>query len=462
MRSRSWLEHAGPLLGAAAEAIWAGGLAAALTGASWAVLTVFAGLTVLAAAFLARRLSRGEGRERAARLLAVTLILVATGALLVAGRAWAHPSLPWQVVRDCGYVGGLVFLGIRLGRAPQSPEAAVGRAVRGFALLCAVLVGAALAGTAPGWAPAAIVAALVVGGLLVAIVRYQALTDLVEPAERLPAWPWLLAVVGAVLGVIAIGALLSQILRVDVVLWALGALAGAARYGLEGLAYLVAYAGAGLVRGITWLLGALHVHALPSADVPTPAPRPPALPQRDAQGLGAWSGSRLIAALLGALVAIGLSVALVAVALRRVRRNVPAEVTVVEEREALVSLRSAAGSFAARLGRRLRRRLPALRRHDPLSPAELVRRRYAELERRLARTGRPRPPGVTVRDYLAAATEAAAPPLETAALPPTEAAPAPSPSADLATLYEVARYSAHTIDAAQAHRFEALARALQA
>ena len=163
--------------------------------------------------------------------------------------------------------------------------------------------------------------------------------------------------------------------------------------------------------------------------------------------------SRLIASAVGALVAIGLSLALVAVALRRFRREPPAEVAVVEDREALATLRSAAAASASRLGRRLRRRLLALRRHDPPSPAELVRQRYAELERRLSRAGRPRPPCVTVRDHLAAAA---------AAEPPETAPPLPSPAVDLAAIYELARYSAHTIDAVQASRFEALARAFDA
>ena len=57
----------------------------------------------------------GDGARRArapARVLAVALILGATGALLVAGRAWAHPSLLWQVARDVVYAGGLVLVGI--------------------------------------------------------------------------------------------------------------------------------------------------------------------------------------------------------------------------------------------------------------------------------------------------------------------------------------------------------------
>lgn len=455
MRSRSWLERAGLVLGAAVEAVWCGGLAAALSGASWVALSVFAWVTVFAAAIVAHRFSRGAAQERMARLLAVTLIVVATGVLLVAGGARGHPSLLWPAVRDFVYVGGLVLLGILLGRDPQSPEAAVRRAVRGFALLCAALVVAALAGSAPGWAPAAVAAALVVGGLLVAIVRYQALTDLVDPADRLPAWPWLLAVVGAVLLVIALGALLSQVLGVRVLLWALAAVGGVLRYALDGVAYLIGTAGAGLLRGIAWLLSVLHVHARDPADVPHLAATPPALKLRHEGGTRLWSGVKPILAAVGALAAIGCSLALVAVALRRFRREPPADALVVEERETLASLSSVAGVFAARFGRRLRRRLLALRRHDPPSPAELVRLRYAELERRHARAGRPRPLGVTVRDHLAALAvrpQGNAPPPETA----------PSVAADLAAVYELARYSAHTIDAAQASRFEALARAFEA
>ena len=167
-----------------------------------------------------------------------------------------------------------------------------------------------------------------------------------------------------------------------------------------------------------------------------------------------WSGSRLLFTAFAALGALGLAFALVAVALRRFRRQPSAEAMVVEEREALVSLRSAAGAFAAALGRRLRRRLPA-RRRDPRSPAELVRRRYAELEQRLAGGGRPRPAGATVRDHLAAAAPASA----DAGRGPVEG---DEPAAELAAIYELARYSHHSVDASQARRFEALARAFGA
>jgi hypothetical protein len=455
MRSRSWLEHAGVALGAAAEGIWTGALAAALTGASGAALIGFACVTVAAAAYLARRFRRGVVGERAARILAVALLLVAAGVLVAAGHAWQHPSPLWLLARDVVYVAGLVLLGIHLGRAPQPPEAAVGRALRSFALLCAVLVCAALAGSAPGWASGAIVASLVAGGLLIATMRYRDLTDLVDPAERLPAWPWLLAVLGTVLAVVAVGALLSQVLRVDVVLGALDVLAGVLRYALDGVAYVIGFAGAWLLRGIAWLLGLIHVHAVHAREVPQLAQRPPVL-RRHAPGIHVPSAVRLIFMTVGALVAVGLSVALVALALRRFRRGLPAEVLVVEEREALASLRSAAGEFAARLGRRLRRLAPRL--HDPRTPAELVRRRYVELERRLSRAGRPRLPGVTVRDHLAAA--AAAPVLA----PPAESGPPLSPpaAADLAAIYELARYSAHDIDVTQARRFEALARVFTA
>jgi hypothetical protein len=428
------------VLGAAAEGIWSGCLAAALTGASAVLLAVFASVTVLAAAQLARRFGRSEERERAARLRAMALILVAAGVLLFAGRTSVHLSSLWLVARDVVYASLLVTLGLSLGSDPPSPEAAVRRAVRGFALLASVVLLAGVAGASPGWAPWAVVASLSAGGLLVAIVRYETLTDLVDPAERLPAWPWLLAVVGVVVVVIAVGALLSQVLRVDALLWVLAVLAGALRYVLVVAGYLIGYAGAGIIRGIVWLVNAIHPHALRTVLRVRPAPKPTLLPRRHAHVFKAWSEFRLVAAALGSLGALALSFALVAVALRRFRRLPPAEVMVVEEREALGSLRSAAGAFAARLGRRLRRRL-ASRRHGPRTPAELVRRRYAELEDRLARAGRPRLPGVTVREHLV-----------------TAAAP-PSPAVDLADIYELARYSAHAVDATEARRFEALARA---
>jgi hypothetical protein len=59
---------------------------------------------------------------------------------------------------------------------------------------------------------------------------------------------------------------------------------------------------------------------------------------------------------------------------------------------------------------------------------------------------------VTVREHLAAVT---APVHETPAF-------GPQPAADLAAIYEVARYSAHAVGAADAQRFEALARAVEA
>lgn len=490
MRSRFVPELAGVALGAAAEGIWAGALAAALTGASAAVLIVFAFVTVLGAALLARRYGAAEGAEhaaatgrepaaeraarmgreraalRAARLRALVLIAVAAGVLLVAGRAWAHPLVFWQIARDIVYAGGLAALGLSLGSDPPAPEAAVRRAVRAFALLGAVLLVAALAGSRPGWAAWAVIASLLVGGLLVAIVRYQVLTDVVDPVERLPAWPWLLAVLGAVLVVIAAGALLSQVLRVDVLLWGLAALAGVLRYGLAGVAYLVGYAGAGLLRAIGWLLGLVHVHALGSVRRPMAAPTTAVLPRHNPASLTVWKRSKLMFTAVAAVAAVALAVALVAIALRRFARKPPAAVLVVEEREALGSLRSAAGAFGARLGRRLRRRLPA-RRVEPRTPAELVRRRYAELEHRLARAGRPRPTGVTVRDHLAAAAEAGqtgkaadlAAMADAADLAAVAEAAAPGAAADLAAIYELARYSAHAVEATQAHRFEALARA---
>ena len=88
-------------------------------------------------------------------------------------------------------------------------------------------------------------AALVAGGLHVAVVRYRSLTDLVADRDRLRAWPWLLAVTAAILGVLAVAALAGQLLDAGgshgLLASALAVLAYAARV----FAYVVGWVGAG-------------------------------------------------------------------------------------------------------------------------------------------------------------------------------------------------------------------------
>ncbi len=333
------------------------------------------------------------------------------------------------------------FLGVRLGGEDLAPEEAVRRAVRGFALLCAVLVCAAVAGVTPGWAAAAVVTALVAGGLLVAVVRYRALTDLVAAADRLPSWPWLLAVTGVILSAVAVAALLGQLLDIHLLRWVLDVL-GAVLSAVFGIiAYAIGWAGAGLLRALQWTLGLLHVRAPHLELKPPPAPRvrvavPPYQP-----AVPGSSATRLVVTVAGALVAVAGSLALVVLALRRLRRRSVSEAAVTEEREALGSLSEAAGAVVGGLGRRLRRRLSRLGRREARSPAELVRLRYAQLEKRLAAGGHVRPPGMTVRDFLASCAAS----ME-----------APVAAGDLAGLYELARYSAQAVAADQAERFEEL------
>jgi hypothetical protein len=425
VRSRSGIEAAGLVFGAAVEGVWAGGLAAALTGVRGPALFLLAFATVLTAALAARWSGQDETRDLAGRFLMVVVVLAAAGVLLAAGRAWAQPSPLWLVTRDVVYAGGLAVLGTRLGRGSHMPGDALRRAVAGFAILCVVVAAASASGPAPGWAAEAVVASLALGGLYVALERYRSLTDLVAPSERLPAWPWLLAVTGALLLVIVAGALASRALTayllpliLDVAVTVLGA----------------------ALRGLTWLLGLLQVHGLPKWEpkaipaLPT-SPSPHRVIEKD---LGAV---KAIVAALAALAAVVLSLALVMVALRRIRRDPPEQVT--EERETLTTLTSAAGDLAARLARRLRRLTP--RRLVARTPTERVRQRYAQLERRLSRAGYLRSSGVTVRGYLEAVAEAS---------PPTNAA-APQ---DLAAIYERARYSGRAVEPAEALRFEALAR----
>jgi Domain of unknown function (DUF4129) len=445
MPSRSSLERAGIALGAVVEGVWCGALAAALTGSAWALLGAFAVVMVMAAAAVTRWTGVAQDRERAGRVAAAALVAAGVVGLFGAGQAWTHDYLLWQVVRDAVFVSGLVLLGIRLGGDDLTPETAVRRAVRGFALLCAVLVCAAIAGSTPGWAAAAVVTALAAGGLLIAVMRYRWLTDLVAASDRLPSWPWLLAVTGAILCVVAIAALLSQLMDVDLLRWLLGAAAAVLSTALDAIIYAVGWAGAGLARALGWVLSLFHVRA-PHLDLkPPPASRvkvavPPYRP-----AVPGSSATRLVVTVAGALVAVVASLAVVVFALRRLRRRSAADEAIEEEREALGSLREAAGAAAVRLGRRLRR-FASLGRREARSPAELLRLRYAQLEQRLTAVGRPRPLGVTVREYL---TQCAA------------AMEVPPPAADLAGLYELARYSAHAVDEAQARRFDELAQALR-
>ena len=446
MRSRSALEGIGLALGAALEGVWCGAVAAVLTGSSWALLTVFAVATAAAAAVIAEWTGASAGRDRAGRVAAAVLVATAIVVLLVAGRAWAHDYILWQVVRDALFVGLLAVLGIRLGGEEPSPEGAVRRAVRAFVLLCAVLVFAAAAGSTPGWATAAVVVALLAGVLLVAVMRYLALTDLVAEADRLPSWPWLLAVTGAVLCIVAVAALVSQLLDIDVLRWLLGALAGVLAAALDAIVYALAWAGAGLIRALQWLLDLIHVRAPHLELEPPSGTRVKVVVPPYREPAAGSSTTRLVLTVTAAVVAVAGSLAVVVYALRRLRRR-DRRRRGGRGRTGDARLAQGRGGIAAAgLGRRLRRRFSGLGRREARSSGELIRLRYAQLERRLEASGRARPPGVTVRDYLVSCTAT----ME-----------APPPAADLAGLYELARYSAHTVQADQAKRFEELAQAVR-
>jgi hypothetical protein len=455
------------VLGAGAEGVWCGAVAAAVTGSSWAALTVFATCAVAAAAVVSGRSGGREDAGSGGRWL-LLLLLVATGVLLVAGRGWARDYLLWQIVRDVAFTSSLVYLGIRLGGNMQAPESAVRRAARAFALVCVTLVVSAAAGLTPGWATTALVASLVVGGLLIAVVRYLALTDVVADADRLPAVPWLLAITGAVVAMVAISALASQLLTVDVLRWLLGVAGTVLRDALDVLAWLIGWAGAGLLRALDWLLGIFHVNG-PDVDwTPPSAPQvQEVVPKQHIVAHGS-SMARLVATAAVALAVVTASLGVVLIALRRLRRRETPERLVIEEREALGSLRTTTAAFAGGLGRRLRRGLTRLGPHASRSPAELVRLRYAQLERRLTAAGKSRRPGATVREYLAAAaaeSSSQASPSEPAVDITSGASvfvAAGTSAADLAALYELARYSAQAVDAVQAARFEGLARSFPA
>jgi hypothetical protein len=433
MRSSSWPELLTLALAAVAEGVWIGAAVGLVTSQSGPASMAFAAAVVFVAAAFARRASLGGGPSGVTRAVVVLLPLVAGGALFAVTRSWAGPHVAANAIAAVGYAALLVLAGIAFGREPVSPHDAVLRAVRGFALLCAVLVVAALAGHTPAWAAGAVVTVLLGGGLLVAAARYQALAATAPPSDRAPALRWLLAVVGVLLLVVAVGALLGLVLRVDVLLWVLAVVGDVLRFLLGLVAFGLGWAGAGVLRLLAWLLSLVHVHGLPTPKPPS-APAGQVLTPRRAPATGAWGVARVVLTVAAGVVAVGVPLLLVALALRRTRRGTAEDIS--EEREAIVTLRGAAGGAAARMGRRLRRLVP--RRHSPATPAELVRRRYQDLERRLARAGHPRSPGETVRTFL-------------------QSLPGAPDAEGLAAVYELARYSDHTVDEALARRFEAQA-----
>jgi hypothetical protein len=448
MRSRSTLEWAGTVLGATAHGVWCGVLAAALTGAPWPPLAAFAAAAMLVAAAMARWSAPDDERLLRGRAVLAGLVLVGAAVLFVAGRSWAHDQIVWQVVRDVAFVAAVMALGISVGRERQVPDEAVRLAVRAFAILCAVLAGASVAGAALQWPAAAVAAVLVAGGLHVAVVRYRSLTDLVADGDRLRAWPWLLAVTAAILGVLAVAALAGVLLDAGGSHGLLASAVAALAYAVRVLGYAVGWVGGGLLRVLAWLAGLVHVH-LPNSKLPPLRLGSSKPPLTQHAPLHASGLTKIVVISIAAVVSVTASVAVVVLALRRLRRVAPGAHRFVEERDSVRSVRSGAADALGGLGRRLRR-LAGFNRRRPDSPAELIRFRYEQLEGRLRKAGAPRAAGTTVRAYLASCAGEG------------EASDVPAGAADLAGLYELARYSASAVDEQQARRFEELARAFAA
>ena len=315
-------------------------------------------------------------------MAAAVLVAVGIAVLFGAGQAWTHDYLLWQVGRDAVFVSGVLLLGVRLGGDDLTPESAVRRAFRGFALLCAVLVCAAIAGSTPAGPPQPWSPPWSREALLIAVMRYRSLTELVAASDRLPSWPWLVAVTGAILCVVAMAALLGQLLSVDILRWLLSAAAAALSTALDAIIYAVGWAGAGLARALGWVLGLFHVRA-PHLDLkPPPAsrvkvvmpPYQPAAPAASATRLVGDGGRRPRG---GGRVAGGrcspcASCAAGPPPMRRSRRS--GRRSAGSGRPPGRSPAGLGGGCAAS---------PRWAAREAGSPAELVRLRYAQLEQRL-------------------------------------------------------------------------------
>jgi hypothetical protein len=435
MRSRSTLEWVGIALGAAAQAVWCGLLGAALSAASWPALAGFATAVMVAAAAAARWAVRDDRRLRRGRAALAAVVLLAAAALLTAGRGWEHQYLAWRIVRDAVFCGGVALLGVRLGRGDLAPDEAFAWAARAFAAVCAVLALCALTAT-PVEAPVAAVATVVVaGGLHVVALRYRVLADLVPEGDRPAAWPWLLAVAAALAAVLALTALVAELLGVATIHAVVSETTTVLAYVGGGLAWAIAVA----MRALAWLGGLLHL-SLPHYELPeVPSEGRPLPMVTKTPAVGAQAG-RTIATVVATGLAVAAAVAVVVLALRRLTWEPPRDEAVTEERERVRSVTSATGSALGGIRRRLSSLVRG--RGRPRTPAEAIRLRYRELEARLARAGSSRAPGMTVRRYLSERV----------------ASEDPGATGELAALYELARYSARAVDHAQAGRFAELAR----
>ena len=434
MRSRSTLEWAGTAFGALAQGVWCGVLGSVLSAASWPALAAFAAVTMLAAAAASRWASVDSVRLPRGRAFLIAVVLTAAAVLLVAGRAWDHPYFGWQIVRDLSFSAGVAVLGVWMARGDFGPDEAFARAARAFGALCAVLVLCGLTGTPVRWPAAAVATVVVAGGLHVALLRYRVLTDVVSEDDRLPVWPWLLAVTTAIAAVLVVTGLAAALLGGDTLHTVLAGALTVVAYVAGALAWVVAEA----VRGVAWLAGLAHLH-LPHHELPkVPAGRVATGPPDQVPIAASALTRTLVTAGLAAL-AIAAALAVVVFALRRLNRKASRDEAVVEEREVVRSVSSVTGAALGGIRRRLRSLAHGRRR--PQTPAEGIRMDYERLERRLARTGSPRAAGTTVRSYLG-----------------SRAVESSGAAAELATLYELARYSAYAVDDAQARRFGDLAR----
>jgi hypothetical protein len=403
------------------------------------VLAAFAAATMLAAAAASRWASADPARLLRGRAVLAGLVLLAAAALVVGGRAWGHPYLGWQIVRDIGFSAGVAVLGVWIARGDFGPDEAFGRAARAFGGLCAVLVLCGLTDTPVQGAAVAVAAVVVAGCLHVALLRYRVLTDVVSEDDRLPVWPWLLAVTTAIVAVLVVTGLAAALLGGDMLHTMLADALAVFAYVVS----LLAWAVAEVMRVFAWLGSLAHLH-LPVRQLPKlphSAAPPPSAAQRP---VAVSSLTRILATVGLAGVAIVASIAVVVFALRRLSRDPARDEDVVEEREVVRSMTSASRAALGSLRRRLRSLVRGRRR--PQTPAEAVRMDYERLEQRLARAGSPRAAGVTARSYLGSSV--------------TDESP--GAAAELATIYELARYSALAVDDAQARRFGELARSCRA
>ncbi len=425
MRFR-WLDDAAlPGLAAVLESLWLGTAAALFVTRSPLAITLVT-LAIMAAGVVPAVLARaGVVHLGVLRLVLVLVAAGLTAALVAAADPASREAVTRLALRDAFYVGVALWLGVRAGLVAIRPAGALRRSVRALTLVCAAVLLGRLADVPLPQAGVVVTAVVLAGVLFIALARLDDVMAVVDRRHGVTGWTWFLGVMTVTVVLLTAAGILAAVAGAGPLDWVFSAVAQAVGIVWSAVVFILYLIGYGVMRAIAWLASLVHLsvpQAIKEQDAPELKVQPLKLPEREGGG-GSSLLRDLFIVVFAALAAGALVLALVG-ALRRVRTG-ERDDQVVEERESLASGADLLRGMGARIARLVPRRV---RRPRPATPAEAVRLEYVLLESALARSGRPRPPAATARQYLAA-----------------QGAHVQDAATSLAAAYDLARYSQHSL-----------------